>query len=403
MPTIADIRAARERIAGTLPVTPCRQALGYGNLVPARLFLKLENLQRTGSFKERGALNRLLTMEEASRRRGVITASAGNHAQALALHASNLGIASTVVMPENTPLIKVTNTRRYGATVVLHGATFDDAVDHAHQLRKERDLVLVPAFNDEAVIAGQGTVALELAEQIDRIDTMVVPIGGGGLISGIALALKELMPDIRVVGVEAEAAPSAHASREAGEIVTVTSRDTIADGIAVKRVGELTFPLIERLVDDLVKVDDAEIATAILRLLENQKTLTEGAGAAGMAAILAGKVPMVEGETVAVVLCGGNIDINILARIIDRGLVSDGRVARLKVRGQDRPGLLAEVTATVAEHGANVLEITHAREFADISVGEVEVLLTLETRGENHIAEIIGALVDEGDRVQSLS
>ncbi|MEM7050790.1 MAG: threonine ammonia-lyase [Acidobacteriota bacterium] len=403
MPTLADIRAAHDRIAPELPATPCREALGYAPAIPGRIFLKLENLHRTGSFKERGALNRLLTMSPEDRARGVITASAGNHAQALALHAQRLGIDTLVVMPEATPLIKVSNTRQYGARVVLHGATFDDAVDEALRRREAEGRILVPAFNDEAVIAGQGTLGLELDQQLERIDRVVVPIGGGGLISGIALAIKALRPKVKVIGVEATAAPSALTSRRAGEIVTVTSTETIADGIAVKRIGDLTFPLIEDLVDDIVTVDEPQIASAVMQLLERQKTLTEGAGAAGMAALLAGKIATRPSDHTVVVLCGGNIDINILARIIDRGLVADGRLVRLKVTGIDRPGLLAEVTASVAEHGANVLEIAHSREFADISVGHVEVLLTLETRGREHIAELIDSLSHDGDRAVALS
>jgi len=402
--TAADVRAARERIAGEITATPCRRAHSSEALLDGggRLYLKLENLHRTGSFKERGALNRLALMSEEERRRGVIAASAGNHAQALALHATRLGVAATVVMPEHTPLVKVGSARRHGAKVVLHGDSFDDAVAEANRRREAEGLVLVPAFDDPRIVAGQGTIGLELLEQLDAIDLVVVPIGGGGLVSGIAVALKEARPGVRVIGVEAEAAPSARASRDAGRIVATTATDTIADGIAVKRVGEVTFPLIERYVDEIVLVSEEEIAAAVLLLLEREKTLAEGAGAAAVAALAAGRVTVAAGETAVAVVSGGNIDINMLSRIIDRGLVADGRLVRLEVGGRDRPGLLARLTSAVAGCGANVLEIAHHREFADIKVGEVEIVFTLETRGPEHVEEAIAALEADGRTVTRL-
>jgi threonine dehydratase len=402
--TADDVRAARERIAGEITATPCRRAHSSEALLDGggRLYLKLENLHRTGSFKERGALNRLALMSEEERRRGVIAASAGNHAQALALHATRLGVAATVVMPEHTPLVKVGSARRYGAEVVLHGESFDDAVAEARHRRDAEGLVLVPAFDDPRIVAGQGTIGLELLEQLEAIDLVVVPIGGGGLISGIAVALKEARPALRVIGVEAEAAPSARASRDAGRIVATTATDTIADGIAVKRVGEVTFPLIERYVDEIVLVSEEEIAAAVLLLLEREKTLAEGAGAAAMAALAARKVPVAAGDVAVAVIGGGNIDINMLSRIIDRGLVADGRLVRLEVAGRDRPGLMARLTSAVARCGANVLEIAHHREFADIKVGEVEIVFTLETRGPEHVEEAIAALEADGRTVTRL-
>jgi len=402
--TAADVRAARERIAGEIIATPCRRAHSSEALLDGggRLYLKLENLHRTGSFKERGALNRLALMSEEERRRGVIAASAGNHAQALALHATRLGVVATVVMPEHTPLVKTGSARRYGAKVVLHGESFDDAVAEARRRRDAEGLVLVPAFDDPRIVAGQGTIGLELLEQLEAIDLVVVPIGGGGLISGIAVALKEARPAVRVIGVEAEAAPSARASRDAGRIVATTATDTIADGIAVKRVGEVTFPLIERYVDEIVLVSEEEIAAAVLLLLEREKTLAEGAGAAGMAALAARKVPVAAGDVAVAVIGGGNIDINMLSRIIDRGLVADGRLVRLEVAGRDRPGLMARLTSAVARCGANVLEIAHHREFADIKVGEVEIVFTLETRGPEHVEEAIAALEADGRTVTRL-
>jgi threonine dehydratase len=398
--TTDDIRAARERIAGEISPTPCRRAVSLEDLGAERVYLKFENLHRTGSFKERGALNKLLSLSDDERARGVITASAGNHAQSLALHATHLGIQATVVMPEATPLVKVANTRRYGGRVVLFGATFDDAVEEALRRRDAEGQVLVPAFNDPAVVAGQGTVGLELLDQLAGFEVVAVPVGGGGLISGIAMAVKEARPEVRIIGVESTAAPSARASRDAGHIVTVTSADTIADGIAVKRVGEVTFPLLERWVDDLVAVDDNEIAAAIVLLLEREKTLVEGGGAAAVAALMTGRLGVAAGETAVLVLSGGNIDINMVSRIIDRGLVCDGRLTRLMVKVRDRPGHLSRLLQVVAKLGANVLETIHRRAFADISVGEVEIVLVLETRGQDHVDEIIHALESEGKAVE---
>ncbi|HEX2251915.1 MAG TPA: threonine ammonia-lyase [Thermoanaerobaculia bacterium] len=397
--TLSAIRDARQRLGDAVGGTPCRLAHSADRLGVDRVHLKFENLHHTGSFKERGALNKLLSLGEDDRRRGVITASAGNHAQALAYHARRLDIRATVVMPEATPLIKVSSTRRHGAEVVLHGATFDDAVEEALRRRDEQGQVLVHAFNDPAVVTGQGTLGLELLEQVPDLATVVVPIGGGGVISGTAVALKEQRPGVRVIGVEAVAAPSARASRDAGRIVRIPTQETLADGIAIKRVGEVTFPLLERYVDDIVLVDDEEIAAAILLLLEREKTLVEGAGAVGIAALLAGRIAGTADGPVAVVLCGGNIDVNILSRIIDRGLVEDGRLARLVVTVRDRPGMLARLTAIVARLGANVLESVHSRAFADISVGEVAITLTLETRGREHVEELVAALETEGHRV----
>jgi threonine dehydratase len=400
MPTLEDVRAARERIRGEVSVTPCAPSRVFDDLVPGRLHFKFENLHRTGSFKERGALNRLLHLDPDERKRGVITASAGNHAQAVAFHATRLGIPSTIVMPEPTPLIKVSNTRKHGGNVILHGQRFSQAIEHSEHLQRTRDLVMVHAYNDDIVVAGQGTIGLELAEQVPEVDVVVVPIGGGGVISGTALALKSLKPGVRVVGVEVEAAPSARLSRDAGRIVEVETAETLADGIAVKRLGEVTFPLIEKYVDDIVVVGEDEIARAILLLLEREKTVVEGAGAAPLAALLSGRVSVSEDDSVVAVLCGGNIDVNIISRIIDRGLVDDGRLARLVITVRDRPGSLAHLTRKVAEVGANVLEVAHQRAFADISVGDVEIVMHLETRGRDHVEEIIRALRTDGTRVR---
>ena len=396
MPSLADIQRARELIGDAIVRTPLVPALALRDRVAAPLFLKLESLQRTGSFKDRGALNRLLALSAEERARGVVTASAGNHAQAVAYHGARLGIPVQVVMPEHTPLIKVSNTQRFGADVRFHGTTLDEAITEARRLEREESRILVHAFDDDLVIAGQGTIGLELLEQRPDVTAVVVPIGGGGLISGIALAIKEQRPSVKIFGVEAAAAPSALASRNAGSIVKLESADTLADGIAVKRVGERTFPLIERYVDDIVSVDESEIAMAIHLLLEHEKVLAEGAGAVPLAALVAGKLPIAEDDVAVMVLSGGNIDVNMVERIIARGMVTDGRLAMLAVTVPDRPGNLARVTALVAAAGANVLQLSHARAFADISVRDVEIVMQLETRGPAHVRDVVRALEQHG-------
>jgi threonine dehydratase len=400
MPTYADVRSARERIGDAVVLTPLVRATGLEDLLPAELHIKLESLQRTGSFKDRGALNRLLDLSVDERARGVVTASAGNHAQAVAYHGARLGISVEVVMPEHTPLIKVANTRRFGAGVRFHGATLSESMVEARRIEKDESRVLVHAYDDERVIAGQGTIGLELIDQLPDVTTVVVPIGGGGLISGIALGMKEQRPDVRIVGVEASAAASALASRHAGRIVAIESADTIADGIAVKRLGDLTFPLIERYVDDIVAVDETEIAGAVHMLLERQKLLAEGAGAVALAALASGRIQVRRGEQVVMILSGGNIDLNLAGRIVDRGLVADGRLVRLAVTVPDRPGSLSLLTRLVAEAGANVLEVAHARAFADISVRDVEIVMLLETRGRENVSAIMKLLAEHGVAVR---
>ncbi|HSC59354.1 MAG TPA: threonine ammonia-lyase [Gemmatimonadales bacterium] len=399
MPTLADVRAARERIGTAVVRTPTVPALALGDQSPSRLYLKLENTQRTGSFKDRGALNRMLDLSPAERQRGVVTASAGNHAQAVAYHGGRLGVPVDVVMPEHTPLIKVANTERFGAGVRFHGATLSEAMVEARRIEAEDGRVLVHAYDDERVIAGQGTIGLEILEQVPDVTAVVVPIGGGGLVGGIGVAIKEQRPDVHIYGVEAGAAASALASRQAGGIVTIESSETIADGIAVKRPGERTFPLIERYVDEIVAVDEAQIAGAVHLLLERQKLLAEGAGAVPLAALSAGALPFRGHDVVVLVLSGGNIDVNLLERIVDRGLVADGRLARLTVTVPDRPGHLAQLTALVAEAGANVLEVAHRRAFADISVRDVEIVLYVETRGREHQAALFDLLRRHGLQV----
>ena len=395
-PRLADIKSARERIATAIPVTPLVPALGLRDRVDGSLHIKLESLQRTGSFKDRGALNRLLDLSAEDCKRGVVTASAGNHAQAVAYHGARLGIPVQVVMPEHTPLIKVSNTKRFGAGVHFHGATLSESMLEARRMEHDKGYVLIHPFDDQSVISGQGTIGLELLEQLPDLTAVVVPIGGGGLISGIAIALKEQRPDIKIFGVEADVAASALASRRAGKVVKIESEETIADGIAVKQIGELTFPIIERFVDEIVSVSEEQIAGAVHVLLENEKLVAEGAGAVSLAAILAGRIPLRQSDVTVLVLSGGNIDVNLLERIVNRGLLTDGRLVQLAITVPDRPGNLARLTAIVAEAGANVLEVRHQRAYADISVRDVEIVLQLETRGRDHVAGIIRKL-EAGD------
>ena len=400
MPTYAAIQEAAQRIRDGVIETPCTRTRAFRDLAPGNHYLKLENLQRTGSFKDRGALNRMLRLTEAERARGVVTASAGNHAQAVAYHGGRLGISVTVVMPETAPLIKVTNTRGYGADVIQVGTILDDAAAEVQRLAAEEELSIIHAFDDEDVIAGQGTMGLEILEQVPDVSVVVVPVGGGGMISGIACAIKEIKPDVRIIGVEADAAASAKASRDAGEVVKIAASDTLADGIATKRIGEITYPLIERYVDELVSVGEEEIAAAILLLIERGKTVAEGAGAVGLAALMTGSVTLSETDRAVLLLSGGNIDINMISRIIDRGLVFDGRLVRLAITVKDRPGSLAGLTRAVADMGANVLETYHRRAFADISVGDVGIVIQMETRGREHVIEIVHRLEDLGHEVR---
>jgi threonine dehydratase len=400
MISLSDIEAARRRVADHVVLTPCTPSETFGEMFGGRAWFKFENLQRTGSFKERGALNRMLGLSPEQRERGVIAASAGNHAQGVAFHARRLGIPATIVMPERTPLIKVSNTERFGARVVLHGAVYDDAMRKAEELRDAGGLTLIHPFDHPDVIAGQGTIGLELLEQCPEMEVVVVGVGGGGIISGIATAIKSVRPDVRVVGVESAALPAAYESRRAGRLVTLDARETIADGIAVRRIGEVTFPLIERYVDDLVTVGEEEIASGVLLLLEREKTVAEAACAAGVAAAVNGHIPGLQGKNVVMVLSGGNIDVNLLSRIIDRGLVRDGRLCHLRVRLKDRPGALASLTRVLAEGGANVLSLDHKRGVHGLWVTEAEVELALEMRGARHVEELVTTLTREGYTVE---
>jgi threonine dehydratase len=401
MVTLEDVQAALTRIRDRIYASPCARSETLSRLTGTDAHLKLENLQMTGSYKERGALNRLLTLEPAARERGLIAASAGNHAQGVAYHAGRLGVAATIVMPETTPIMKAANTRAHGARVVLHGGSYDEAYTEARRLEQVEGLTFVHPFDDPGVIAGQGTVGLELLEQVPALDAVVLPIGGGGLASGVGVAVKALRPTVKVIGVQTELLPSMLAAVEAGKPVTLEAAQTLADGIAVKRAGELTLAHVQRVVDEIVTVSEEEIASAILYLLEKEKTVVEGAGAVAVAALMQHRVRGLEGRRVAAVVSGGNIDVNLVARIIERGLVKDGRLVRIAVALQDKPGQLARVSTIVANHRANVIEVHHSRAFAS-RFGDTTLQLTLETRGPEHVQELLQALRERGYTVQQL-
>jgi threonine dehydratase len=388
---VKEIEAAAARIRGAVYLSPCERSESLSEMVGAEVYLKLENLQMTGSFKERGALNRLLTLEAGQRERGVIAASAGNHAQGVAYHAARLGLRAEIVMPLHTPLVKVQATQRYGAEVVLYGLNYDEAFQRAERDREARGLTFVHAFDDAAVIAGQGTIGFEILHQQPRIDVVVAPIGGGGLLGGIACAIKETNPRVRVVGVQTARLPSMVEAVKRGEPVTVAAATTIADGIAVRRAGRLTLPLIRQYVDDIVMVEEEEIASAILLLLEREKTLAEGAGAAALAAVLHHKVECAR-QRVAVLVCGGNIDVTLLARIIERGLVKDGRLVRLRIHLPDHPGALMKLCGVIAAQNANIVETNHDRAYYGVNLGDTVIDVTMETRGRDHVSALMEAL-----------
>ena len=395
--SLSGVERARERIREFIFLSPCLRSAALTRMTGQEIYLKMDNLQRTGAFKERGALNKLLTLTEDEKRRGVIAASAGNHAQAVAYHSTQRGIRSQIVMPLMTPLVKVSATRAFGAEVVLHGANYDEACTEA-VLRAEADgMTFLHPFDDAEVIQGQGSIGLEILEQVPDIEAVVVPIGGGGLIGGVACAIKERNPNIRVVGVQTERLPSMLRAAEAGEPVTVPAEATIADGIAVRRAAERTLRLVERYVDELVTVDEEEIASAILVLLEREKTLAEGAGAAALAAVLQRKSSL-KTERTAVLVCGGNIDVSLLAKIIERGLVKDGRWMRLRIHLSDRPGALHQLTKIIADLSANIVQTQYDRAYYGVSLGDTVIDFTLETRGMEHIAAIERTLTEAGYR-----
>lgn len=408
MLNLASIESALGRIRKSIHVSPCTRSETFSDLTGNSVYLKLENRQRTGAYKERGALNKLLSLTPEERSQGVIAASAGNHAQAVAYHATNLGIRARIVMPLATPLIKVSATRGYGGEVVLHGANYDEAYDEAMRLSAQDHLTFVHAFNDDTVIAGQGTLGLELLEQHPDLEVVIVPIGGGGLIAGIACALKETNPGIQVIGVQPARLPSVKLAVSEGKPVTLPAAVTIADGIAVRRAGERTLPLIQKYVDDIVTVEEEEIANAVLLLLEREKILAEGAGAAALAALVNRRIPAIvdstirsanhhkAGKKIVVIVSGGNIDVTLLARIIERGLVKDGRLVRLRVHLPDYPGALHRLTGILAQHRANIVETSYDRAYHNVNLGDTAIDITMETRGPDHIAELISALGANG-------
>jgi len=388
---LSDIETALGRIRESIYLSPCARSETFSRATSNTVYLKLDNLQRTGSFKERGALNRMLTLSSSERNRGVIAASAGNHAQGVAYHAGRHGIRAQICMPLTTPLIKVSATKSYGADVILTGANYDEAYEQALRRSRDEALTLVHAFDDDAVMAGQGTLGLELLQQQPELDAIIVPIGGGGLIGGIACAVKETNPRVQVFGVQPERLPSMKVAVSEGKPVTLSAAATIADGIAVRKAGELTLPLVQKYVDEIVTVSEEEIANAILLLLEREKTLAEGAGAAALAAILNRKVSLSE-KKVAVLVCGGNIDVTLLSRIIERGLVKDGRLVRLRVHLPDYPGALHRLTGILAHHRANIVETSYDRAYYGVNLGDTAIDITMETKGPDHIAELLTAL-----------
>ena len=401
MITFGDIKAARERIQKHVYLSPFAYSETISRLTGNRTLFKLENLQITGSFKERGALNRLLTLTPEEARRGVIAASAGNHGMALACHSQRLGVAATIVMPLHAPLIKVSRVRHYGAQTVLYGADYDEAFTEAYRLANERELTFIHAFDDPRIIAGQGTIGLELCEQDPDLDVVVVPVGGGGLIAGIALALKTLHPKVRIIGVQAEVVPAMQAALKNGQPVRLPPAMTIADGIGVRAVGEIPLSLVKQYVDEIVTVSEGEIANAVLLLLEIEKTVAEGAAAVSLAALINKKIG-VANANVGLVISGGNIDMNLISRIIETGLIQDGRLTRLALVISDRPGALAQLAQRIAEEGANVLQIGQSRGFGQIAIGETEVELILETTGTRHIESLCDRLRQDGFRIISM-
>jgi threonine dehydratase len=396
MVELADVRAAADRINGAVERTPCLHSRTLSNLTGADVFLKFENLQFTASFKERGALNRLLLLTSAERARGVIAMSAGNHAQGVAYHAARLGIRAVIVMPEGTPNTKIKNTQVHGAEVVLEGGSLAEAADHAQARAAGEGLTFIHPYDDAAIIAGQGTVALEMLEDVPDIDILIVPIGGGGLISGMATAAKALRGDLRVFGVESKAYSAMH-QRLQGQPVEVGG-DTIAEGLAVRDVGKLTFEIVQRLVEDVLLVDEATIERAIVALIEIEKTVAEGAGAAGLAALL-DHPALFRDKRVGIPLCGGNIDTRVLAAVLMRGLVRDGRLVRLRITMPDVSGSLAKVTTLIGEAGGNIVEVQHQRLFGTASVRSPEVEFLIETRDRAHTEAIVLTLNAKGVRV----
>jgi threonine dehydratase len=394
--TFKDIEAARERIAGAVYYSPCSPSISLGEITGMKIFCKFDNLQRTGSFKERGARNALAQLAPDQQQRGVIAASAGNHAQALAYQGKLLGIPATVVMPKFAPLIKVNNCQKLGATVVLHGKDFSEAKAYGHDIAKEKGLAYIDGYDDPAIIAGQGTMGLEIVEQTPDLEAVIVPVGGAGLLAGVSLAIKTLRPKTKVIAVEAENVASFSAALEAGKPTKIAMHPTLADGLAIPQVGANAFEIAKENVDLTVTVTEEQIALAILRLVELEKSVVEGAAATPLAACMFGKLKELAGKRVVLLICGGNIDPNVLSRVIERGLVADGRLGRFNAVISDRPGGLADLAAQIASTGASIKQVVHDRAFASSDVSAVNVLCTVETRNHQHLAEVRALLKSHG-------
>lgn len=394
--SLSDIRAAQRRIAGGVTVTPCQESIPLSEIAGARIFCKLDNFQRTGSFKERGARNALLRLSPAKRRRGVVAASAGNHALGLAYHGRLLGIPVTVVMPDYAPLIKIATCERLGARVLIRGADFPAARAEADRLVATEELAYIHGFDDPDIIAGQGTLGLELLQQVPDLDAIVCPVGGGGLIAGVAVAVKAMRPRVKVIAVESTATGNFSAALRARRPVKVPRRPTLADGLATLTMGVNAFELARPRVDEVVKVSEEWIALAILRMVELEKTVVEGAAATPLAAMMAGKLPRLAGKRVALVVGGGNIDPAILSRVIEKGLVQDGRLTRFTAKISDRPGGLAELARVIASCGASIQDIAHDRAFSGSDVSAVNAVCTVETRNRAQIAALRRALGKHG-------
>lgn len=393
--SLEEVEAARVRIAGLVKCSPLQYSPVLSNQLGNKIYLKMENLQMTGSYKERGALNKLLSLSPEEKSMGVITSSAGNHAQGLSYHATRLGIDAKIVMPQNTPLAKVTGTKKWGAKIVLHGQSFDDAFEEASRLAELEGRTFIHAFNDPYVVAGQGTIALEILEQNPYLDAIVCPIGGGGLIAGLSLVMKSINPRVKIIGVQTANMPSMQKSVEVGEVTAVPYNKTLADGIAVKKPGPIPFSIIKHCVDEIVTVTEDQIASGVLTLLEVEKTIVEGSGAAAIAALASGQINM-KNKKIVPLLTGGNIDVTVLGRIIERGLVKDGRMVRIMIDFPDAPGVLSAALQVVGRVRCNVREVEHERAFVKQPIGITQISLTLETRGLDHIEELMQALHAEG-------
>ena len=394
--TFADIEAARRRIEGAVYFSPCLRSIPLSELTGMQISCKLDNVQRTGSFKERGARNALSQLPDDQKQRGVIAASAGNHAQALAYQGRLLGIPATVVMPKYAPLIKVNNCQKLGANVVLYGKDFGEARARAHEIAQEKVLAYIDGYDDPAIIAGQGTAGLEVLDQLPDLDAVVVPVGGAGLLAGVSLAVKTKKPRARIIAVEADHVASFSAAVKAGKPVPIKMEPTLADGLAIPQVGANAFEIAKDLVDRIILVTEEQIAVAILRVVELEKGVVEGAAATTLAACMTGQLPELAGKKVVILLCGGNIDPNVLSQVIERGLVADGRLSRFRAVISDRPGGLADLATQIAASGASIKQVMHDRAFAGSDVSAVEVLCTVETRDREHLIQVRNKLRENG-------